>query len=129
MDGDRDDNSWRRLSKSIREFTVGGSTITMNGAFDHLEVDYGDLIKVDDQVYEIQWTCTYTIKNITDCHASVTTTDSGRRLESGDSAVMGYNNGDNIPSNDSPDMINNPNNPSPGPLFDGLIRNPCLYFK
>jgi len=112
MDGDRDDNSWRRLSKGIRAFTVGGSTITMNGAFDHVEVDYGDLIKVDDQVYEIQWTCTYTIKNISDCHASVTTTGSGRRLESGEAAVMGYNNGDNIPSNDSPDMIHNPNNPS-----------------
>ena len=96
MDGDRDDNSWRRLPQSIRTFKVGGDTMTMNGAFDRLEVDFGDLVKVTDQVYEIHWACTYTVTNQTDCLTSnaapinevigpivLNTGDSGRRLASG----------------------------------------------
>jgi hypothetical protein len=67
MDGDRDDNSWRRLSKHVKQFSVGGSVITLTGAFDRFEVDFGDLIKIHDYVYEVQWTCTYTVTNGTDC--------------------------------------------------------------
>ena len=72
MDGDRDDNSWRRLSLPIRTFKVGDSTMTMRSAFDRVEVDYGDLLKVRDQIYEVQWSCTYVVTNGSDCLSSTT---------------------------------------------------------
>ena len=74
MDGDRDDNSWRRLPRNIDSFKVGGDTITMAGAFDRLEVNYGDLVKAVDQVYEVQWSCTYTVTNGSDCLQSLQST-------------------------------------------------------
>ena len=102
MDGDRDDNSWRRLSQHIRSFTVGGSTITVNGVLNPLEtVTFGDLIKVHDQVLEVQWACTYVVS--TGCSSSssegsrrtllhTNTTDhaieAARRLNTGSEVVM-----------------------------------------
>ena len=75
MDGDRDDNSWRRLSRNVLSYTLGSSNIVLDGAFSmganhRLEVTEGDEIKIRDEIFKVQWTCTYMLKATCDLGTS-----------------------------------------------------------
>ncbi len=67
MDGDRDDNTWRRLSRVVLSHTLGSSIIVLDGvlgqgtAMHRREISEGDQIKIRDEIFLVQWTCTYTL--------------------------------------------------------------------
>ena len=67
IDGDRDDNTWRRLSRVVLSHTLGSSIIVLDGvlgqgtAMHRREISEGDQIKIRDEIFLVQWTCTYTL--------------------------------------------------------------------
>lgn len=63
MDGDRDDNTWKRLSKYAQTFYMNSNTITLSGDLKtssdggnvhNAELIAGDLIRVGNQVFEVE---------------------------------------------------------------------------